>query len=242
MEPGKYYFAAGLEYVSTVSPAFPDAHTSVYRFLSTDKSQSLHHGLSSRDRGVAVAALVARHNMCSCEVNAIVGVVKDLGSLSDGRDPVAFRAWVHDFTSKVGSLQAEMRLLSDGIMRLTHDFCGLQEAAPFKDEEAMIAEALIGGLRQVPRLRVSRASDRDVVSGQIRTSLQYGDYGGQLSRVTAAPVMEAIEFGHAPMEYKGRGMRAIRSERRGSQSKVARWMNGSLEPKSTARAVARGIM
>jgi len=242
MEPGKYYFAAGLEHVGIVSPAFPEAHTSVYRFLSMDRSKSMHNGLSSKDRGVAVAALVARHNMCSCEVNAIVSVVKDLGSLSDGRDPVAFRAWVNDFTSKVGSLQAEMRLLSDGIMRLAQDFCGLREAAPFKDEEIMIADALLGGLRSVSRLRQSKASDRDVVGTQVRESLQYGDYGGQMGRFLSAAVPEAIEFGHTPMEYKGRGMRVIKNERRGSQSKVARWMNGSLNPGGTTKAVSRGVI
>jgi len=242
MEPGKYYFATGLEIVSTVCPAFPDAHNSVYKFLSNDRSHSLHHGLSSRDRSVAVAALVARHNMCSCEVNAIVGVVKDLGALADGRDPVAFRAWVHDFTSKVGNLQAEMRLLESGISKLAQDFCGLREAPPFKDEENMIAEALLGGLRVVPRLREVDVADRSVVSHQVRASLQYGDYGGQVSRFASVSTPEAIEFGHTPMEYKGRGMRASRQERRGSQSKVARWMNGSFEPKRTAKAISKGIM
>jgi len=242
MEPGKYYFATGLETVGTVCPAFPDAHNSVYRFLSNDRSQSLQNGLSTRDRSVAVAALVARHNMCSCEVNAIVGVVKDLGALADGRDPIAFRAWVHDFTGKVGSLQAEMRIIETGIARLAQDFCGLREAPPFKPEEALIADALLGGLRSVPRLRDLHATDRDVVSGQIRASLHYGDYGGQVSRLDSGRSYEAIEFGHTPMEYKGRGMRASRQDRRGSQSKVARWMNGSFEPKTTAKAVSKGIM
>jgi len=242
MEPGKYYFASGLDTVGTVCPAFPEAHNSVYRFLSNDRSHSLHNGLSTRDRGVAVAALVARHNMCSCEVNAIVGVVKDLGALADGRDPIAFRAWVHDFTGKVGNLQAEMRIIESGISRLAQDFCGLREAPPFKDEEAMIADALLGGLRGVPRLRDMHASDRDIVGGQIRASLRYGDYGGQVSRIASGHTHEAIEFGHVPMEYKGRGMRASRQERRGSQSKVARWMNGSFEPKTTVKAISKGIM
>jgi len=212
LERGKYYYSVGSCTADISCSAFPDGCESVVRFLSTDKSQAMHYGLSPYNRGVALAAMLTRYNVRTCEMKSITIALQGARERAGGKDLGAVRQWAREVSERLSIVVAELSVLAGLVPRVTASFCTLAEMGNMDEEERVGSGRLIATLEALPPACIGPAHGQDQVYRQhVWQAL------GPASESSGSSV-DSSPLDTVAMPTHGRGMRAVPDDRFGRVS------------------------